>query len=97
MYGGVGFLLLNIGSDVNIYYKDIVAIVSFEKETSEINRKFVENMIKKESCVIIDKEVHKSVIILNKKGVSKAYISPLSIKTIQKKMGLIQKFNLLDK
>jgi len=85
-------VFLSIGSNFSVFYKDIIAVIDIEKTTGgKINNAFIENMKKNKSCIILS-DIRRSLIVVEKKGVIKAYLSSVSVKTIKKRLNLINKF-----
>lgn len=82
-------LFLNIGTDVDVYYKDIVAMVNIDKISGKINYEFIDSMMKKKFCVVLEKNVFRTAVILCKNGKSKIYISPLSVLALRKRLEAI--------
>ncbi len=86
-------VFLNIGSNFNIFYDDIIAVIDIENMTGDVNNDFIENMRKNKNCVNLSK-IRRSLIVVEKKGKTKAYFSSVSVKTIKKRLDTIAKFML---
>lgn len=81
-------MFLNIGSNFNIFYEDIIAVIDIENMKAGANEEFIENMRKNKNCVILGRK-SRSLIVADKKGETKVYLSPVSVKTIKKRLTFI--------
>ena len=89
VFGGL-FMFLNVGADVDVFLKDIVAVIDIvekdDENAGQINNEFVANMFKQKKCVVLDKNVSRSAIVVEKLGEITVYLSPLSVKAIRKRL-----------
>ncbi len=81
-------MFLNIGSNFNIFYEDIIAVIDIENMKAGANKEFIENMRKNKNCVIL-RGRSRSLIVADKKGKTKIYLSSVSVKTIKKRLTFI--------
>jgi len=79
-------MFLNIGAEINVFYKDIAAVINLEKMSGKINNEFIENLTKKNACTVIDKKKSRSLVILSVNGDTKAFLSPLSASSINNRL-----------
>jgi len=84
-------MFLNIGADVDIYCNDVVAVINLEKDDGKINSEFIDVMRRKKDCIILDKDVIRSIVVLSRNGKSRIYLSPVSVFAIKKRMEFICK------
>ncbi len=81
-------MFLNIGSNFNIFYEDIIAVIDIEDMKAGANKEFIENMRKNKNCIILGGK-NRSLIVADKKGKTKIYLSSVSVKTIKKRFTFI--------
>lgn len=89
-------LFLHIGSDINVAYDTVIAVINIEKE-NKINSEFIENLNKKGDCIVLDSNVSRSAVIFSQDNKTKVYLSPVSAPAIKRRMAIVDRFNFIDK
>lgn len=86
-------MYLHIGADICVKIKDIVAVMDMEtSSTSRITQDFLRQ--KKNDVISVNDELPKSYVIVNTKGKTTLYISPISSQTLLKRANDTKAFNI---
>lgn len=84
-------LFLHIGSEIDVAYDDIVAVINVEKD-NRINSEFIERLSQSGDCVVLDNKI-RSAIISYQNNRTKIFLSSVSTVSIKKRIAGFYKFS----
>lgn len=85
-------MFLHIGDEVEISFKDIVAIIDIEKTAGKITDEFIKKFKDKGFVINVSEEPVKSMVVVKNKDGCFLYMSPLSTATLNKRFIFFRKY-----